>query len=328
MGSWFSLPSWDPKKDLPDLSGKIALVTGANAGIGYHTAEELALHGAKVYIGARSERRAHAAIERLHIENPTLVKGAVVYLPLNLSDLDDVVKAVEVFLQQEKRLDILVNNAGMITNKSERTPQGYEATIGVNYMAHFLLTKLLLPTLKATATKEGSNVRIINTSSSGHTMLVPTAMQFNKLDDLQYPGRSQSYPPYSGQRDLFSRYAVSKVANILHAAELQRQFDIEKIPIIAASFNPGGNNTEGALSVFPRWLRPIMSRIMNPPTFGARPALFLAASPDATRFKGAYLEHTCQLGSASVIAKDPQRAKNLWDLSESEIDKYLASSSK
>ena len=78
-----------------------------SAGIGYHTAEELALHGAKVYIGARSEKRAHAAIERLYAEHPRLPRGLVVYLPLNLSDLNNVVEAAEAFLKQETRLDIL-----------------------------------------------------------------------------------------------------------------------------------------------------------------------------------------------------------------------------
>ena len=159
-------------------------------------------------------------------------------------------------------------------------------------------------------------------------MLVPATMQFDKLEDLQYPGRPQSHAPYAGTRDLFSRYAVSKTANILHAVELQRRFDAENISIIAASFNPGGNNTEGAMSVFPAWLRPIMSRIMKPPTYGARPALFLAASEHAAKFKGAYIEPNCKLGSASAIATDSARAKNLWDLSESEINRFLSLRSK
>jgi hypothetical protein len=159
-------------------------------------------------------------------------------------------------------------------------------------------------------------------------MLMPTTIQFDKAEDFKYPGRSQSQPPYSGMFDLFSRYAVSKVANILHAAELQRRFDDGNIPIIATSFNPGGNNTEGGMSVFPTWLRPIMSRVMNHPTYGARPALFLAASPDAVNFKGAYLEPNCKPGSASAIATDPVRAKNLWDLSEKEMNRYLVSRSK
>ena len=123
MGSYFS-KSWDPPTGIPDLSGKVVIVTGArfvidpdrsrrvltranSSGIGYSTAEQLARHGAKVYVATRSEAKAHAAIEKIYANNKNIKAGKLMFLPLDLADLDSVAKAVEIFLKQEDRLDIL-----------------------------------------------------------------------------------------------------------------------------------------------------------------------------------------------------------------------------
>lgn len=151
-------------------------------------------------------------------------------------------------------------------------------------------------------------------------MLVPGKLRFDKIDDLKYPGMTSS-ATYSGLRDMFSRYAVSKLANILFAKELQRQLDAEQIPIITASVNPGPVNTDGGLSVFPKWLQPLMrlSGMFVAPSKGAIPILYLATEPtirkDPAAYKGLYYTTNCQPTTPSAAARDPVIAQNLWEIS-------------
>src|ERR1700744_5992929 len=110
-------------------------------------------------------------------------------------------------------------------------------------------------------------------------MLVPSQLRFDKIDDFKYPGMTSS--PYSGMRDMFSRYSVSKLANILVAKEIQRRLDAEESPVIATSVDPGPVNTEGGMGLFPAWLRPLLkfSRLWVAPSTGAIPVLYLATEP-------------------------------------------------
>lgn len=157
-------------------------------------------------------------------------------------------------------------------------------------------------------------------------MLIPKSMRFNKLDDLKYQGLS-SPPSYAGTRNLFTRYALSKLANILFCKELQRHLDEEGVPIISTTCNPGGTNTDGGMSVWPIWLRPIMSRLFAPAEKGALPVLYLAGAPDIKRdpqkYKAVYLNPACQAESPSVMAQDPTLAKNLWKTSEEALVTYI-----
>jgi hypothetical protein len=156
-------------------------------------------------------------------------------------------------------------------------------------------------------------------------MLIPSTMNFDKPDDFKYPGVSP--PNYTGMRDMFSRYALSKLANILFASELQRRFDAENIPIISTSLNPGGINTEGGMSVWPAWMRPIMSRIFAPPETGAVPVLYLASAKEVREgresLKGGYFDAKCQRQMPSKFGQDPIKARNLWVLSEKAVEGYL-----
>lgn len=157
-------------------------------------------------------------------------------------------------------------------------------------------------------------------------MLIPAKMRFDKLDDLKYHGMTSS-PNFSGMRDLFSRYAVSKLANVLFTKELQRLLDVDKVPIISTTCNPGGTNTEGGMSVWPVWMRPIMSRIFAPASKGALPILYLASAPeikrDPAKYKALYYNASCKAETPSALARDAQLAKNLWKTSEEAVATYI-----
>ncbi|KAF2103561.1 NAD(P)-binding protein [Rhizodiscina lignyota] len=325
MGSWLST-AWDPSTGISDLSGKVAVVTGANAGIGYATTIELARHGAKVYLASRSENRALAAIEKMHAESPKIQKGNLIWLPLDLMDLESVVQAADTSMQKEERLDLLVNNAGVATDSYQTTPAGFEVTMGVNHLAHSLFTVNLIPILKRTAAKDDSDVRVVTVSSSGHAMLIPKHIRFDKLDDFKYHGMTSS-PNFSSTRDLFSRYALSKLANILFCKELQRRFDLEKVPITSMTNNPGGTNTQGGMSVWPVWLRPVMSRLFVPASKGALPVLYQSGAPeikrDPAKYKAVYFNPSCKIEAPSALARDGVLAKNLWKTSEEALGTYI-----
>ncbi|TFY79516.1 hypothetical protein EWM64_g4499 [Hericium alpestre] len=163
MGFLFSKPSYDPKRDIPDLTGKVVIVTGANAGIGAQTVEQLAQHGAKVYLACRTESKARAAIADIEKANPAL-KGQdrLVWLPLDLSSLHSAKAAAEEFLTKEKRLNLLINNAGRLTAEYVLTSEGIEESVAVNHLGHLVFTTTLLPLMKETAKEKGSDVRIVN----------------------------------------------------------------------------------------------------------------------------------------------------------------------
>jgi len=324
MGARFS-KMWDPNTGIPNTHGKIAIITGANAGIGYAVTSQLASHGVKVYLACRSETKAQAAIDQLYSENPKIEKGNLIYLPLDLADLNSVAKAAQTYMASEETLDILVNNAGVATNNFQTTSAGFEVTMAVNHLAHFLLTVNLLPILKHTAESKDSDVRVVTVSSSGHALLIPK-MRFDKIEDFKYKGMTSS-PDFSGMRDLFTRYALSKLANILFCKELQRRFEKEKVPIISTTCNPGGTNTDGGMSVWPVWMRPIMSRLFAPASKGALPVLYLAAAPeikgDPSKYKALYYNPSCKAETPSALARDVGLARNLWATSEKALEAYI-----
>lgn len=153
-------------------------------------------------------------------------------------------------------------------------------------------------------------------------MLIPNTMRFDKISDLKYHGTS-STSPYNSRKDLFSRYALSKLANILFTMALQRRYK----NILCASCNPGGTNTAGGMSVWPALLRPVMSRLFVSPAVGARPVLLLAAGKDVgaerERYRGAYVGSKCKVETPSQMARDEGMAENLWKLSEEALAEWI-----
>ncbi|KAH8807364.1 hypothetical protein F5884DRAFT_340849 [Xylogone sp. PMI_703] len=310
---------WD-EKSIPDLTGKVMLITGGNAGIGYQVVKQLAAHGAKVYMGARSESRAKKAIEQILSQNPSIPKTQLIWLPLDLSNLSSVSSAVQELASKEDRLDVLVNNAGIAAEIFETDKNGFELTMAVNHIGHFVLTTKLLPLLKATALRPESDVRIVTVSSSAESF-APKDNSFSKPSDLNDPCAKPGKD--AATMAVFRRYGLSKLANILFTRELQRKLDQEEVQITVMSLNPGGVSTEGGIGVWPAFVRPFMKLLFAPPEKGALTPLFVATSKeiatDRKRWKGQFVGGPGKINAGTARSQDMQLAKSLWETTETAL---------
>ncbi|KAH0424301.1 hypothetical protein CcaCcLH18_11652 [Colletotrichum camelliae] len=193
---------------LPNLNGKVFIVTGGNSGIGYHTVARLAEHGAHVYMCVRSLEKGTRAIAEI---NETCPSANVDLLEMDLTDLTSVVAAAKYFLTLETTLHGLVNNAGIMATPFEVTKDGHEALWQVNYLAHWVLTEQMLPLmLRTSANLAPGSVRIVNLTSSGHLGAPKGGIDFND------PSLKDGSP--------WTRYGQSKLANILHARSLHERY--------------------------------------------------------------------------------------------------------
>ena len=287
-------------QDVPAQNGRVFLVTGANSGIGYETARILAGKGARVLMGCRSKTRAAAAIAKIREEFP---QADLTYIPLDLGDLESIREAAAL-VGQERRLDVLVNNAGIMMPPREVTMDGFESQFGVNHLGTFALTGLLLDKLA-----KGKEPRVVITSSMAHRS---GRIDF---DDIN---AEESY-------SRMGRYAMSKLANLLHMYELDRRLRAADSPVIAAACHPGVADTELTRN-FPGLLvslfRPLSSLFMNSAAEGAWPTLAAAAVPGVE--SGSYFGPSRNgewVGPAREVqprpkAKRIETAKRLWDVSE------------
>ncbi|KAL4912957.1 hypothetical protein BDW62DRAFT_193457 [Aspergillus aurantiobrunneus] len=211
--------SFRPERDICDLSGKVVLVTGGNTGLGKETIRQILKHNPQqVFLAARSEDKAKAAISDLESTAPDI---KITWLPLDLSSTKSVHDAAEKFKSHASRLDILILNAGVMSLPPGETDLGHEIQLGTNHTGHFLLTKLLLPTLLRTAEEPASDVRVVALSSIGHNL----SPDFDTIIDQ----------PRLKKCNTHARYGASKVANILFAAELARRYP----SLTAVSVHPG-----------------------------------------------------------------------------------------
>ncbi|MEO5587383.1 MAG: oxidoreductase [Novosphingobium sp.] len=282
--------------DVPDQTGKTIIVTGANTGIGFAAAAVLAAKGARVLLACRSADKAEAAIARIRAASPS---ADLAFLPLDQADLASVRQAAQL-AAEEPRIDVLLNNAGVMLPPLTRTAQGFELQFGVNHLATFALTGLLLPKLAQTP---GS--RVVVTASLAHKR--------GKLawDDLN---AEKSYN--RGQR-----YGDSKLANLLFAAELDRRLRAAGSPVTAIACHPGVAGTElsrhmGPFSV----LFAAAGWFLNTAAMGAWPALQAATDPGVK--PGGYYgsqgwrEMRGPSGEATrtAMAQDPELAQRLWEV--------------
>lgn len=276
--------------DISDQSGRVALITGANSGIGLETAKVLASKGASVVLACRNEAKAKAA--------RASIKGEVTVLKLDLADLASVRDAADRFKIEHQRLDLLVNNAGiMAPSKRAETADGFESQFGTNHLGHFALTGLLLDALHSTP---GS--RVVTVSSGLHRR------GRVDMDDLQ------AEKSYSG----FGAYGQSKLANLLFTYRLQRMLSEARSATIAVAAHPGWTLTglqRGAM----RWAGFLLAQR---PASGALPTLLAATDTDVSggdyygpRGLGEMRGHP-KLVKSSERSHDMEMADRLWAASE------------
>ncbi|KAF5342505.1 hypothetical protein D9611_001521 [Ephemerocybe angulata] len=289
--------------DIPDLTGEVAIVTGANTGVGKVTAKELLSHNAKVYFAARDKTRAEQAIEELKEE--TGKEG--IFLQLDLSDLHSVKRAVEEFQKQETQLHILFNNAGVMEPPIEQlTKQGYDLQFGTNVLGHFYLTKLLLPSLLAAKALNGKAGRVIHTSSLSATFA--NTLEFNTFIDG--PARRKL-----GKRPLYNQ---SKLGNVVISNEFARRYGEQGL--ISAAVNPGNLKSDLQRHVG-RVPKAIMTFLfLHPIEFGALTQLWAGTTEEGSNMNGKYLIPWARHGPPPPASLNEELGKELWDWLEKQVE--------
>jgi NAD(P)-dependent dehydrogenase (short-subunit alcohol dehydrogenase family) len=301
--------------DIPDLTGRVAVVTGGNGGLGLATSRQLAAHGARVVIGARNLEKAEAARKAIESEVP----GASVEIrPLDLSSLASVAAFAKEVQAVHPAIHLLFNNAGLMAVPEGRTVDGFETQFGTNHLGHFALTLQLLPALLAAAAG-GTEARVVSTSSLGRV----TAGKFD-LADLQLRGH---YNPWTA-------YGISKRANLEFAVELDRRLAGRGVRGFAA--DPGFSKTglqktarRSTKSMRHRFWDVLIRLTGQPARMGALPQLRAATDPKALGGR-LYAPRWITFGAPVVRGirgrmADPAEHAALWELSERETGITLAS---
>ncbi|KAF3229990.1 hypothetical protein TWF191_000229 [Orbilia oligospora] len=282
-----------PDEHIPDLKGKVILVTGGNSGLGLETVRQLIKHNpSRIYLAARSTEKAQAAIQKLEESHPTAIP--VSHLSLDLSSFDSIKAAVAAFKKAETRLDILINNAGVMMLPEGLTKDGYEIQLGTNHLGHALLTQLLLPTLQSTT----------------------------RLNSDLYPVENfkTTMPGLSTQH----RYAISKAANIHYSSAMAQKYKDIKFVCV----HPGSVQTNLADAiwkssnvVFKFFLVSYALLFITKPEQGALNQLWASVSQDAV--SGEFYHPVGLAGKGSHHVKNSKEQKQLWDWTQAELEAHL-----
>ncbi|OBI82387.1 SDR family NAD(P)-dependent oxidoreductase [Mycobacterium sp. E740] len=286
--------------DVPDQSGRTAIVTGANSGLGFDTAAVLAARGAQVVLAVRNLDKGRQAIERIEKASPG---AAVTLAELDLSSLDSVRRAADELRAAHPRIDLLINNAGvMYVPNRETTADGFEMQFGTNHLGHFALTGLLLDHLLPVA---GS--RVVTVSSFGHRILARI-----RFED----------PHFETGYQRVQAYGQSKLANLLFTYELQRRLEANGAPTIAAAAHPGFSDTE-LMRHLPAFLPDFTWKFATQPSEkGALPTLRAATDPavQGGRYYGpggiGELKGNPKVVASSAQSHDEDIQRRLWTMSE------------
>jgi len=277
------------------LNGKVALVTGANSGIGAVTAKELALQGYHVFLACRDADKAQQVINAIDQQSRGQAKAE--FIALDLASLDSIRACAAQFLAKKLPLHLLICNAGLAGHKG-MTKSGFELTFGVCHVGHFLLTQLLTEKLI-----ESKPARVVVVSSKAHRHA--KGIDF---DAVIRPTESMG---------ALKEYAVAKLANVLFVKELGRR--LYGTGVTAYAVHPGVVSTNVWRSL-PKPMVKVLSRWMISPEEGAQTTLYCATQPQLSGETGMYYDN-CKVTASSGTAQDIQLARLLWEKS-SEWVKY------
>jgi NAD(P)-dependent dehydrogenase (short-subunit alcohol dehydrogenase family) len=291
-------------ENIPDLSGKVIIVTGGNSGLGFESVKVFTAKGAEVILASRSGEKGEKAKAEILQQHP---EGNIKVAELDLADLDSVRRFSKNFQQNHNRLDVLLNNAGIMTTPYFKTKDGFEGQMGTNHLGHFALTGLLLPVLKNTPKS-----RVVIVSSMAHKQ---GKMDFSNL----LFDNGKGYSPMKS-------YGRSKLSNLLFSYELQRFFESNKIDSISAVAHPGVSQTELFRYLDKKWyfklVRPLFNALFQDGKMGALPQIRASVDPHVKggEFYGpnGFMELKgypvkVQSNSRSHNTED---ARKLWEVSE------------
>ncbi|XP_078000563.1 retinol dehydrogenase 12-like [Glandiceps talaboti] len=318
MGTTYSYPR-------VDMSGKTVIVTGANTGIGYETAKQISMMGAKVIVACRSEDKAIKAIEKMKSEfsewlikrekktNEEQTAGEVIpseldleFMKLDLSSLQSVKDFIEEFRSKHSTLHVLICNAGIGSPPSAKTEDGYESQFQVNYLSHFLLTIQFLPLLKSS----GPGCRVINVSSMAHS-----SGQFEE-DNLQ---GERSY-----NRLYF--YGHSKLFQVMSMFSFQRRLEGSGVSVI--SVHPGGVDTDISRNFDDSTFLRVIWKTFRGMGFlvtlekGAATSIDVAVNPEYDNVSGVY-HAECKRKTPSATSRNVDKQEKLWKYSLNCLKDYI-----
>jgi NAD(P)-dependent dehydrogenase (short-subunit alcohol dehydrogenase family) len=282
-------------RNVPDVHGKLVLVTGGNAGIGKETAVALAGAGARIVFTSRDEQRGAQALAEIRRRAN---RADVQVLSLDLASFASVRSFADRFCAAHRSLDVLVNNAGLVLSQRRVTEDGNEMTLQVNHLGPFLLTNLLREPLVA-ATRS----RVVNVSSAAHAQ----ARRGLDFEDLQSATRYRS----------FSVYGKSKLANILFTRELARRWSDTGVDTNALhpGFVASGFGRDGDTGRLGAILFPLVRPFALSPQQGAATTVYVASAPELEGVTGGYFVK-CAPAQPTAAARDDVAAARLWEVSE------------
>lgn len=291
-------------ENVPDLTGKVFLVTGASSGIGFEAAKEFARKGARVILACRNLDKAQAALSKIRAEIPNADAET---MQLDLTSLKSIRQFAAGFKAKYSRLDVLLNNAGIMMVPYARTEDGFERQFGTNHLGHFALTGLLMELLLKTP---GS--RVVNVSSNGHRF---GTMPF---DNLMYTG-GKGY-------SRMGAYGRSKLANLLFTYELQRRLAAKGAGTLAVAAHPGLSATNLAAPIIGGFMlklgQPFMRLFMQSAAMGALPSIRAAVDPAVSggQYYGPGGPNGTKgypvLSQSNEASHNEADARRLWQVSE------------
>ncbi|KAI8630244.1 NAD(P)-binding protein [Xylariaceae sp. FL1651] len=306
------------EENVPDLQGKVIIVTGSNTGLGKEIARILYSKNAKVYMLARSEEKAKKAIESIKAAVP-ISSGEMIFLHLDLADIPSIKSTAEEFLRRESQLNLLFNNAGVAFPKySSKTKQGYELELGVNCLGNFALTKFLTPTIISTAkTSPPGSVRVIWVSSSAAENFSPQ----NYLESVEQVEKLGAV----------GKYFLSKLGNYLHGAEFATRH--REDGVLSVPLNPGALDSDLWREQSYLTTAFLRATLLYPVIYGAYTCLYAAFSPEITiQNSGSYVAPWGRLWDVAedMVAAGKSRteggdgtAEQFWEWSDTQVKKYI-----